>query len=162
MIIYLKEWLNDPDAPPLTANHRTGMLQFYGIKEDERIGLEHIMVLMFYTDFDENSRIFSSTYRKISEYESNESLKARHSEVYYWGRYLRELVECFGEVMEDSEIPLFYHGVSCELLFDSTHILLCGPVSTTTGLVYVFIFYVFFCIYFYTNRFHYCLEYFWQ
>eukprot|EP01084_Bolivina_argentea_P291032 500121_1 len=67
----------------------------------------------------------------MSPYETNKTLKDRHSEFYYWGKYLRECVECYGEDFEYSEIKTLYHGVSAELLFDSTTIKMCGPFSTT-------------------------------
>ena len=51
---------------------------------------------------------------------------------------LRELVECWGHTMQypdRADIKVFYHGISSSMLFDSTSIRLCGPVSTTLGML---------------------------
>jgi hypothetical protein len=58
-------------------------------------------------------------------------MKKRHREYAIWARLLRETVEAFGTTMQDSNIKWFYHGVSDTLIFDSTSIKLCGPVSAT-------------------------------
>eukprot|EP01084_Bolivina_argentea_P112223 200168_1 len=93
--IQLQNWLNDKDAPPLQCQYTwheddAWTEKMYGIKHKEPIKLHHIMALMFYCNFSKHSYSFSSTFRKMSPYETNQTLKDRHSEFYYWGKYLRE------------------------------------------------------------------------
>eukprot|EP01083_Nonionella_stella_P093785 262956_1 len=82
--------------------------------------------------------------------ESDEGLKTRHSYYAVWGKFLREAVECFGERSDfidknmdfnannicfgksyDQTKTLFYHGISCKMLFTKLCIGLRGPFSTT-------------------------------
>ena len=116
----------------------------YGLRDGTAVTLEHIMALLFYTNFSTQCYEFGRTYRKVSVFESDRSLKKRHSEVAVWGRLLRELVECYGYNMgpnhparEMRDFSVFYHGVSASMLFDSTEITLCGPVSTTLSMLSV-------------------------
>ena len=133
----LTSWLNDTEASPLIAHDAGGVLQFYGIEECTEISKEHIMCLLFYTNFSDHSAAFSSTFRRKHGFETDESLKARNREFWHWSRYLRECIECFGDEFDElyrQGISTLWHGVSAELIFDSTHIELCGPFSTTAGL----------------------------
>ncbi len=114
------------------------MKKFYGIAVGDIIGVSHIMSVMFYCNFDEHSFIFSGSFRKNSRFETDEILKKKHSHYYWWAKNLRECIEAFGITMEDSDIPVFYHGISKSLLFSSTDIRINGPISTTSGLLYYF------------------------
>ena len=101
----------------------------YGLKDGAPVSLEHIVALLFYTNFTENSFMFSKTYRKAGPFESDRLLKRRHS---IWGRLLRVLVECFGEITgHNRHIKVFYHGINASMIFNGTSIKLFGPVSTT-------------------------------
>ena len=55
---------------------------------------------------------------------------------------MRETIECFGQNMDDvcDDLHVLYHGVSRSLIFDSTFIKICGPLSTTAGLFGHFIY----------------------
>eukprot|EP01083_Nonionella_stella_P083309 230316_1 len=89
------------------------------------------MSVLFYCNFSKQCYEFSATYRKYGEYESDKDMKRRHEEYWHWGKLLREAVEAFGICWQDSTIEKFYHGVSDTLIFDSTSVLLKGPVSTS-------------------------------
>ncbi len=106
----------------------------YGVEYGQSISIEHIMAILLYCNFSDLCYIFSSTFRKIHDYESDEDMLSRHREYAIWARLLREAVECFGTAMVDSDVKMFYHGVSCTLFFDSTSVHLCGPVSTTSSM----------------------------
>ena len=69
--------------------------------------------------------------------ENEESIKSRHREMWHWGRYIREAVECFGIGMDKSPHTTYYHGVSTSMIFGSTSICLYGPVSTTASYVFI-------------------------
>ena len=110
--------------------------KIYGIARGDSVKLDHIISLLCYTNFTKNSYQFSRSFRKVRDFESDEQLKERHREFYFWGKNIRECVECFGEMMEDTETSVFYHGINAPMIFDSTAIKLNGPLSTTASLVY--------------------------
>ena len=94
-----------------------------------------------YTNFTKQSYLFSKTFRKTEIFQSDRVLKKRHSEVANWAKYLRELVEAFGESMGSSKhIDIFYHGINSSMIFHGTSLKLHGPVSTTTGLYILYLF----------------------
>ena len=67
---------------------------------------------------------------------------------------LRECVECFGTIMAKSPVKIFYHGISKEMIFQSTQFRIFGPLSTTAGLclhLHVSVF-VSFIIYYYLQQ----------
>ena len=134
-----EKWQNILHLKRFTARKRKGNFfeKFYGIKPGTLITVDHVLSILLYTNYTKHSYLFSSTYRKNNLYESDRSLKTRHSEYYWWGKNLRESVEIYGEPMvHRKDIPTFYHGISDSLLFNSTTIRLFGPVSTTAGLFF--------------------------
>ena len=139
----LKNWLNDPETRPLESQHqnrkeRAWAEKCYGIKQHTSISVQHIMALMFYTNFSDQSAAFSATFRRKHGFETDENLKARNREVWNWSKLLRECVECYGQNMGFvyKKLPYLWHGVSAELIFDSTYIKLCGPLSSTAGMLF--------------------------
>ena len=148
----LSNWFKDPEARKLRSQDNlrednAWCEKVYGIKQGDVIKVEHIMALMFYTNFSEHSYLFSSTFRRSSPFETDAALKQRHREFHHWSRSLRECVECYGQMMVDSDVETFYHGVSASMLFDSTTIKLCGPLSTTAGLDISISVWCLFCIF---------------
>eukprot|EP01084_Bolivina_argentea_P111184 198461_1 len=105
--------------------------QLYGIKQGDVVAIYHIMALLFYTNYTENSFEFSRSFRKVFDFETDEQLKERHGEFFWWGKNIRECIECFGEMMENTKRQRFYHGINLPMIFDSTAIKLNGPLSTT-------------------------------
>ena len=98
----------------------TAWFRFYGIPAYVSVRISHLMALLFYCNLSYHQNEFTATYRKIYWNETDKSLKRRHSEFYWWGRLLRELVECFGTNMKYVEQSKFFHGINAELLFQST------------------------------------------
>ena len=125
---------------------------FYGIPKNKPITIAHIMSLLFYTNYTHQSYEFSASFRKRFYHESDKSLKYRHSWFAQWAKLLRETVECFGMQMYDSPTPIFYHGISKQLIFASTSFKINGPLSTTAGLFikyilcFLFVYIFKFCI----------------
>eukprot|EP01084_Bolivina_argentea_P168432 292088_1 len=89
---------------------------------------KHLAAIKFYTDFDELQRKFSETFRKLSANETDEELKNRHRNYYFWGKYLRECVECFGMKCCDMKL---YHGIQEECNFSSVYPYFKGPFSAS-------------------------------
>eukprot|EP01084_Bolivina_argentea_P203250 347175_1 len=122
----LKAWIKDPNVPNIEC--KTWLWrQNYGIKQGEPISVQHIMSLMCYTNYSKQSYEFTATYRQYGDYESDKDMKSRHREYWNWGKLLRETVECFGDFLNER----VHHGINDTLVFNSTSVLLCGPVSTT-------------------------------
>ena len=65
-----------------------------------------------------------------SSYESDESLRKRHSEFVHWAKYLKECVDCFGTELEKRQI--LYHGVDQMMVLKAVDVRFNGPTSTTT------------------------------
>eukprot|EP01084_Bolivina_argentea_P141304 248324_1 len=104
----------------------------YGIQDHAPITILHIFSVLVYTNHTELSAEFTKTFRKLSDTETDDSLKKRHAEYANWGRLLRETVECWGTSLQDaSSMKYFYHGISCHMLFDGFNQKFCGPTSTT-------------------------------
>ena len=104
-----------------------------GIPRAQEIDENHIMALLFYTNFDSQSAAFSRSFRKLSYNETNASLKKRHSYYANWAKLLRECVTLFGCGMDYSPEHVYYHGISVRLWFESTRFINNGPMSTTAG-----------------------------
>ena len=117
--------------------HKHWWKDSYDIVQGQEISEEHIIAVLLYTNFPQLCYVFSATYRKTHEYEEDEDMLARHEEYGNWARLLREAVECFGTSMRHSNIRTFFHGVSDTLVFHSTSIQLCRPVSTTSSMLLV-------------------------
>eukprot|EP01084_Bolivina_argentea_P113049 201572_1 len=61
---------------------------------------QHLISLILYTDFTKLSSKFTATFRKNGFFETIKSIKKRNSVYYWWSKYLRECIECFGESRE--------------------------------------------------------------
>lgn len=124
--------------------------RLYGIAEYAVITIAHLMALLFYCNYSKQQYEFTATFRRIYWNETDDSLKGRHAHFHWWARLLRECVECFCTKMQFVDERVFYHGISKQMLFDSTafyglcsfHALFCillnclvyGPMSTTVEL----------------------------
>eukprot|EP01084_Bolivina_argentea_P012959 24289_1 len=112
----------------------------YGIKKGDRIQKEHLMAIMIYCNNDVLSSKFSETYRKLSEKETDEELKKRHSNYYWLGRLLRECVACFRSkttltsnlTPKNKSYNQLYHGINQQFTIKSLTEQIKGPFSTTT------------------------------
>ena len=119
-----KAWLLKPgwnmvcgDGLGSTANK---WQRLYGIPAGAVVTIPHLMALLFYCNLTKQQYEFTATFRRIYWNETDESMKRRHSEFHFWGKLLREMVECFGTNMARLSCSVFYHGISSEMLFEST------------------------------------------
>ena len=88
----------------------------YGVYKDDKIKLQHVMSLIFYTDYDKLCYNFSKTFRKIRPTETYKSLKKRNSNFANWARLLRESIECFGQKMRNV-CYLYFISVFCSVCY---------------------------------------------
>ena len=109
---------------------RTAM-RHYGIKQGSAVTLWHIMSLILYCDFTVICTAFSGTFRRLYPLESLESVKKRNASFYWMSRFLRELVELYGDDRFDGEKGPFYTGMSVLMVMPSMNMRLNGPTSMT-------------------------------
>merc|ERR1712129_235392 len=69
----------------------------YGIEVGDALSLWHILSLIFYCDFSKLCTDFSSSFRALKPFETLRNIKKRNAMYYWMSRYLRELVELFGQ-----------------------------------------------------------------
>eukprot|EP01083_Nonionella_stella_P098174 276002_1 len=114
---------------------RSVSAEYYDLKWFAGITEQHILSVMLYCNHDILQNEFTKTFRHISTDESDEELKKRHSNFYWWARYLRESVECFGMKWHPSSdfkgSLTVYHGVVGQLVLPSLFACAKGPMSTT-------------------------------
>lgn len=95
----------------------------YDINEGANIKFDHLLSLTLYTDLSGLSYEFSSTFRAVNNYESLQSIKARNADYFWMSRYLRELVQIYGNNYSDWDDEKlkgpFYCGLSRLFLFQS-------------------------------------------
>eukprot|EP01084_Bolivina_argentea_P159530 277826_1 len=101
----------------------------YGIPENIIITKKHLLSILFYCNTDELQSNFSATYRRQIN-ESDDELKQRHSNYYWFGKLLREAVEVFGNVLVDDGLAL-YHGIDHPLYFTKMIAKFYAPTSTS-------------------------------
>eukprot|EP01084_Bolivina_argentea_P082462 149317_1 len=105
----------------------------YKIKNGLPLKVDNIISLKLYTDCDILSFNFTKTFRTKSKNETLNDMKERNSEYWWWSKILTETVNCYGVKMKDTNINVFYHGIS-KLYFDKFTTTFVSPTSVTTKL----------------------------
>eukprot|EP01084_Bolivina_argentea_P090681 163350_1 len=103
----------------------------YKIKANTPITDQHLMSILFYTDFDSLSYHFSTTFRKINNKQTINDCIEQNKNYAHLSRLLCETVNAYGTTMSDTKINIFYHGISCLLLFPAFLTTFSSPTSTT-------------------------------
>ena len=99
------------------------------VVDNEPIGIEHIISVLLYCNFNELSYHLRSTFYRVFDDEDNKSLAQRHSEFANWSHMLRNTVICFGESVGNNE---FYHSVDTQVMFGDFEFSFNGPLSTSS------------------------------
>eukprot|EP01084_Bolivina_argentea_P036834 68104_1 len=110
-----------------------GSERWYGIKNGTEFGLNNILSVILYTDYDTLSFMFSCTFRQIKPNETIKDLENKNIEYGNWSKYLIQTVNCYGKEIDESDINIFYHGISY-MYFDEFIARFNSPTSTTTKL----------------------------
>eukprot|EP01084_Bolivina_argentea_P255424 429596_1 len=113
--------------------HRTNSAKYYDMRHKEQIQMEHLMAAMAYCGYDELQKKFSETFRRTNNTESINDIKEKHRNYYFFGRLLRECVECFGMKHNNNDIIRLYHGINNYFMFKSLFGYIKGSFSTTTS-----------------------------
>ena len=111
------------------------LYQYYndGDIEYNKVTTKHIAALLFYTNYDKLQGKFSASFRIFDNEENWDLCKDRNREFANWSRLLRESVELFGTNLSDTPKMKLFHGINCELMFDSIICKFCAPTSMTTS-----------------------------
>jgi len=116
----------------LKARKQGALNRICRIEVNSAIELDHIIVLMLYTNMDELQREFKKGCRYLlSDNQKIDAVKERNREIAHWCRLLLEAITFFGESIEGKKV--FYHGLSCKLLFTSVIAAFNCPTSTTVN-----------------------------
>ena len=108
--------------------------QNYGITKGTPLGIDNLLSIILYTDTTVLSSEFSSTFRRISPYETLTNTKRRNSKYWWWSKLLRETVELYGERARDMAKSPFYTGMGIVMYMPCFMIRLCSPTSTSIHL----------------------------
>ncbi len=93
-----------------------------------------LMVIILYCDYTSLSYNFSTTFRYGDNAKNIKQLTERHGNYYWFGRALRELVEGYSKEIFDGVNDRYYHGISEQMIFQSTIARFNHPTSTTKKL----------------------------
>eukprot|EP01084_Bolivina_argentea_P284005 486582_1 len=112
---------------------RLASARYYELRPFSNITQYHILSVMLYCNFDNLQKEFTTTFRMISETENFDQFKKKHSNFYWWARYLRESVECFGMTSKKDfdQTYILYHGVTGQFSLPSLFASVKGPMSAT-------------------------------
>lgn len=108
----------------------------YGITNGTPLSISNLISVILYTDFTALCSDFSSTFRKVSPYETISSIKWRNSKYWWLSKTLRETVELYADWRTHYQKPnqSYYTGISFVMNLPSFSIRLCGPTSTSIHL----------------------------
>eukprot|EP01084_Bolivina_argentea_P118385 210067_1 len=116
----------------------------YGVKNNDRIRLEHLVPLLIYINLDFVSKQLILTYNNNNNYIHNKysqwiKYMKNHSQLSHLARLVRETVECYGEISTNKNQMTFYHLVDKSIPSSSLHTRFFSPTSVTTSLNTAFI-----------------------
>eukprot|EP01083_Nonionella_stella_P173839 600850_1 len=93
--------------------------------------LNHLLCIQIYCKYDILQREATATLRKERSNETIAHLIKRNSNFHFFIKHLTEAVNLFGIQQYEGDIDYFYHGVSCNMLFESMSPRIYGLLSTT-------------------------------
>merc|ERR1712228_824126 len=115
----------------------------YGVRNGDKIRLEHLVPLLIYINLDFVSKQLINSYNNNNAMGNdfkNDWMKCMryHSQMSHLARLLRETVECYG-TKYSADSPIFYHLADKEIVPCSLNVRFLSPTSVTTSLNAAFI-----------------------
>eukprot|EP01084_Bolivina_argentea_P000586 1100_1 len=129
---YAKQLCADSDKK-MYHKHRWN-ISHYGIEDGSIITSTQLLCVMLYCNFDQFQNMFSKTFRRINENETDVALKKRHSNYFHLAKFIRECVEIFGTKIHDGTYKHFYHGIDQVMLFQQLSAFIYGLLSTSAAI----------------------------
>ena len=104
----------------------------FGYSDGDNMGINHVIALRAYCQFDKLQYKFKKTFRKINNNETLKDVIKRHRNFHHFAKYLKQAVQVFGiQYTNGMYYQKMYHGINREMIFDSTTALIYGPLSTS-------------------------------
>eukprot|EP01083_Nonionella_stella_P012289 34860_1 len=104
--------------------------EIYGIRVNDPIQIEHILVIYLYTSNSTLCYCFRESYR-ASEYNCTRNIRSYHIDNFYWmGLFIFTAIQFFG--VKPANEQEFYHGLKKQFLFTDFSTIFEPPTSTTT------------------------------
>lgn len=111
----------------------------YVYKNEAKLSHSNLLSVILYTDYTDLSCDFTSTFRKVSRFETLDSVKMRNSNYWWWSKLLRETVEIFGQCKQDFSgfastdglVGPFFTGMGVVMSIPEFNLRLCSPTSTS-------------------------------
>lgn len=114
--------------------------EHYGIISGSAIKHQHILSVLFYTDYSAFSTAFSASFRRTSPQESLLQIKQRNQRFWWGSKFLRETVELWGQsgneigdkhLIAESGKSRFFTGLKAKMFVKEFSIRFAIPTSTT-------------------------------
>eukprot|EP01083_Nonionella_stella_P141493 436093_1 len=106
----------------------------FGIEQYEPISIAHIMAVIIHTEEPKYSRDFSRSCLLLNRTDSEMVIQYHCNNFYWFGRYLYECIEYFGETMTEQSSTQQKQGLPTTFKFDLFAPLINFPRSTTKSL----------------------------
>eukprot|EP01083_Nonionella_stella_P080814 222215_1 len=106
----------------------------YGIQIDDKIHIENRISIAIYCDLSQLCKKFRKSYRKRSNQDTDETIKKRHIDAFYWlGRFIKSAIEFWGDAIEKpgKKHGSFYVGFDTRCVFNQLSDIYHIPTSTT-------------------------------
>ena len=102
----------------------------YGVSQNDKISMEHILSIILYCDYSAYCTKFSASFRPLTRTESMKDVKDRNSAFFYQSKLFRETVEGFGHYGYSESGP-FYTGLDHVMVIPQFCLHLAAPTSTS-------------------------------
>ena len=115
--IFLKaNWFisNSEHVKSLCVTQQSEDIYHYGMEVGTPIQVQHIFAILTYTDFTELCTAFSSSFRRITEYESLESIKRRMHNFGILAKHLEKQLNIL--VKKDGNMMSVLNGIWIEIV----------------------------------------------
>jgi len=106
--------------------------EYVDLRTGRNIGIQHIISMICYTDYDALCYNFRNSFRKLDPDENERDVMKRHCNNYYHlGKWLNDAIGTYGSLVSKYKMPL-YHGLAGHFLFESLCTDFNIPTSATT------------------------------
>eukprot|EP01083_Nonionella_stella_P004799 13992_1 len=106
----------------------------FGIERWQPISISHILSIIIHTEEPHYSRAFTRSCVELNRTDSEITIQHHCNNFYWFGRYIFECVQYFGEILDDHQNEATKQGLSQRFKFDSFAAPINFPRSTTKSM----------------------------
>eukprot|EP01084_Bolivina_argentea_P284190 486953_1 len=136
-IITSKNFIKTTKAQKFIANESD---EFYGIKKDDSIHIEHCISINIYCSKSDLCTEFRKSYRAQNKNDTKNDIINRHCANFYWlGRNIYSAIQFYGKKYDTPKAEnnlKIYHALSLQFVFDNFSTIWEMPTSTVFGQKY--------------------------